>query len=270
MAAKQQSSFRVELAARLLLLSKKAICGGVLGGLALASASGGQQPVLAQGSSPGHAFTNYTDPINEDDPSTWDDATLEAFADEVHANAISSTETLTVFYALSVAQRDVVTARMAELAGVDFSELKAEVAGNQAQLALGATGPSGLGPLFGEGTLGGPGVAYDVQVLPLSDMSQTDPNVHTSSYAWDPSCDRGDPDGDYRFFASPYASVDPPRMRWFTYNSLVTWALGYAYPGGISTYGYHSYEIYVCLGDNGTNLAGGPAQVVGALRMKFR
>jgi hypothetical protein len=91
-----------------------------------------------------------------------------------------------------------------------------------------------------------------------------------SSYWWDPSCDSDPGDGDFRFFANTPQSVYPSQMRWYSTSGGVTWAINTAYGGILSTYGFGVYEINICLGVWGTNLAGGPQNVQQALRVKYR
>ena len=111
--------------------------------------------------------------------------------------------------------------------------------------------------------------AWNQNVMPLPNFNDINPYVGMAAYTWAPTCDSDPSDGDFRFDVYTSQVVVPSRLGWFTYVPLVTWALNYAYPGGLSSWGL-SYEIHVCLGDRGTNLAGGPVTVRDALKYRYR
>jgi len=190
------------------------------------------------------------------------DAELVKIANRIYNNTVSAEYTQKLYDSLTAKQRDVVTQRLAQLTNVSFTALKAEIATNL------ATRKAYSGGLDNPRLLG-PGPAYNVQMPYLGTGSNT-PNVGMSSQWLDPSCDSDPNDIDYRYFANTPQSVYPASMRWYSTSGLVTWALNTAYGGSLSTYGSSVYQINVCLGYWGVNLAGGTVNVLDNLKVKYR
>ncbi|MFA6588296.1 MAG: hypothetical protein WCT08_04450 [Patescibacteria group bacterium] len=80
-------------------------------------------------------------------------------------------------------------------------------------------------------------------------------------YWTDPYCD-GDPsDNEYIFAYYPTWSDTPDDVRWYTYNAYVYYALWVAYRANLLARDACSPGVYLCIGDRGTWLAGGPVVV---------
>ncbi len=174
---------------------------------------------------------------------------LRQVADQIFNEQVSPEFTQLLYDTLNDRQREIITQRIAELAGVPFSSLEREGANGS-----GGDGPSPLSP------------GYNVQMP----AGTGDPNVAISSHWSDSMCDSDPNDNDWIFFANTPQTVSPSSMRWYATSSLVTWAFNTAYGGVLSTYGYHLYQINVCLGTNGVLLAGGASHVHNNLKIKYR
>lgn len=199
-------------------------------------------------------------------------ADLERMAEAIYHERLSPGVVQQLYDSLNDTERAVITRKLAGLNNVPFDALQTEIASNTAArknlMLAGAH-------IYVQAGVGGPrpqspGPAYDVQMPALTNLSNVNPNVGMSSYWWDPSCDSDPGDGDFRFFANTPQSVYPSQMRWYSTSGGVTWAINTAYGGILSTYGFGVYEINICLGVWGTNLAGGPQNVQQALRVKYR
>ncbi len=101
--------------------------------------------------------------------------------------------------------------------------------------------------------------------------SSTAPKVSASTWWTDPLCDEDPSDVDYIFaFTFPSAVTNPNGVRSFSHNLAVDAMLLWyqAQYGGINGSGNTgSPNVFVCLGDNGVNMAGGPTNVYYNLKL---
>lgn len=178
---------------------------------------------------------------------------LQAIAIQIYNDQITPEFTDLLYHTLSPYQRNVITMKIAELTNVSFDELLKEIERNSNRNSNIENLPLSPG--------------YNIQMPHATGGSLI---VSISSYSLDPLCDNDPSDDDWKFFANTPQTVNPPAMRWYATQALVTWALNTAYGGMLSTYGYHLHQINVCLGTNGVLLAGGANNVFNHLKVRYR
>ena len=175
---------------------------------------------------------------------------LRELAVKIIYNEVTPEFTQILYDTLSDYQRDVITERIAEHVNIPFEDIKRErehyIDGVENSHALFSSG-------------------YDVQ---MPEGTGT-PNVGISTHWSTKTCDSDPNDWDFVFYASAN-QVNPSSMRWYATHSWVAWAFNYAYGGVLSTYGSSLYQINICLGTWGVNLAGGPVNTQSFLRVKYR
>ncbi|MBX3059643.1 MAG: hypothetical protein KF770_24590 [Anaerolineae bacterium] len=173
---------------------------------------------------------------------------LRQVADQIFYEQVSPEFTQLLYDALNDQQRGTISQRIAELAGVPASFLEREKDNKDSW-------PSPLSP------------AYNIQ---MPHGAQANPNVSISSRWTDDLCDSDPTDNDWVFFANTPQTVIPSAMRWYATSSLVTFTFNQVYGGMLSTYGFHLYQINICLGTAGVIAAGGAANVQNHLKVRYR
>jgi hypothetical protein len=194
------------------------------------------------------------------------DEDLRKVAEQIFSERVRPQFVQLLYEALDSDKRYVITERLAELANVSLDEIEKEGPKDKQIIPQ---DPGSIGQerrQSGEVTTLNLGPPYNVQMP----HGTGNPTVTISSHWSSSTCDHDPSDSDWVFFANRPQTVHPTSMRWYSTSSHVTWALNWAYGGNLSTYGFHSHQINICLGDKGVLLAGGANNVRNNLRVKYR